>query len=427
MSIFSRFRNARLAFKSNESITSSLDLWKLVYGGRESSSGIAITPERALEISTFLACVRVLANGISQVPSRLMREVNGDPVIAKDHPLSILLTRRPNKFMTSFEFWEVVMIHLTVAWNCYVFVNRVGSDRKIVELLPLLPGHVRKEVDQNDKVTYKVRSPRTQQEKEFPEEAIWHIKGPSWNGIIGMDAIRLMRNALGLAATLEDSQAEFQKNGAKMSGLYSVAEKLSLERYNDLRKWFDNEFNTSDGGYAPMILDGGAKFTPLTMTGVDQQLIETRKFEIEEICRGMGVMPIMVGHADKTATYASAEQMFLAHVVHSLNPWYKRIESSVEGNLLTEDEYNQGFYYRFFPNGLMRGASKDRAEFYQKALGSGSAKGWMTQNEVRKLEDLPRIDDPEADELPQPSSAAPEQEPDDPDNSNDPEEDEDED
>ncbi len=113
-------------------------------------------------------------------------------------------------------------------------------------------------------------------------------------------------------------------------------------------------------------------------------------------------MPIMVGHSDKTATYASAEQMFLAHVVHSLMPWYQRIEQSADVNLLSEAQRAAGYYTKLNPNALMRGAAKDRAEYYAKGLGSGGAKGWLTQNDVRSYEELDRSDEAEADELPQP-------------------------
>jgi phage portal protein BeeE len=93
--------------------------------------------------------------------------------------------------------------------------------------------------------------------------------------------------------------------------------------------------------------------------------------------------------------------MFLAHVVHTLSPWYQRIEQSADVNLLSEAELDEGYYTKFIPNALMKGAAKDRAEFYAKALGLGGGKGWMTQNDVRALEELDRSDDPEADKLPQ--------------------------
>jgi HK97 family phage portal protein len=156
-----------------------------------------------------------------------------------------------------------------------------------------------------------------------------------------------------------------------------------------------------------MIADRGASYSPFTMTGVDQQLLETRKLQVEEICREFRVMPIMVGQSDKASTYASAEQMFLAHVVHTLMPWYQRIEQSADVNLLSDEQRKAGFYTKLNPNALMRGAAKDRAEYYAKGLGSGGAKGWMTQNDVRDLEDMDRSDDPKANELPQPAPAKP--------------------
>jgi len=218
----------------------------------------------------------------------------------------------------------------------------------------------------------------------------------------------MARDAIGLSIALEQGQSDFQRNGAQTSGILSVTNKLSPERFEFLSKWLDKHEPGGVRFQKPIILDDGAKYASNTMTGVDQQLIETRKHQIEDICREFGVMPIMVGHADKTATYASAEQMFLAHVVHTLSPWYQRIEQSADVNLLSEKELGAGFYTKFTPNALMRGAAKDRGEFYAKALGSGGTKGWMTQNEVRGFEEMDRSDDPEADKLPQPTAATPE-------------------
>ena len=100
------------------------------------------------------------------------------------------------------------------------------------------------------------------------------------------------------------------------------------------------------------------------------------------------VMPIMVGYSDKTSTYASAEQMFLQHVVHTLSPWYGRIEQSADAHLLTETERKSGLYFKFVAAGLLRGALKDRAEYFARALGSGGGPAWMSQDEVRALEEL---------------------------------------
>lgn len=385
-----------------DGISSSLDLFREIYGGSQARSGEAVTAQSALGVSTVLACCRVIANGVAQVPFRVYLDDGSGRRPATNHPLHGLLYRRPNPWQTSFEFRETLMFHTLLAGNAYVFVNRVGVGREVRELIPIEPRRVEVKQLPDQRLEYKITGD-SGASQVFGADAIWHLRGPSWNSWQGMDSIRLAREAIGLSISLEAGQAGFQKNGAKTSGLYTVKEKLSKERYDLLRKWFDDEI-TRSSAYRPMILDGDANYIPFTMTGVDQQLLETRKHQIEEICREFGVMPIMVGHADKTATYASAEQMFLAHVVHTLSPWYQRIEQSVDVNLLSEAELAKGYYSKFTPNALMRGAAADRAEFYAKALGSGGTKGWLTQNEIRALEDQDRHTDPEADKLPQPTN-----------------------
>ena len=142
-----------------------------------------------------------------------------------------------------------------------------------------------------------------------------------------------------------------------------------------------------------MILDRAAKFLNTQMTGIDAQHLETRRHQIEEICRFFRVMPIMVGHADKAATYASAEQMFLAHVVHTLMPWYSRIEQSIDANLLSPKERAEGYYSDFVEEGLLRGDMMTT----QAVLVGYTSNGIMTRNEARAKLDmnpLEGLDDP---------------------------------
>jgi HK97 family phage portal protein len=148
-----------------------------------------------------------------------------------------------------------------------------------------------------------------------------------------------------------------------------------------------------------MILDRAAKWLPNAMTGVDAQHIETRKHQIEEICRFVGVHPQKVFHSDKTSTYASAEEFRNAHREDTLGPWYARIEQSADKNLLTKKDRADGYYFKFVANALMRASAQARAEYYAKALGSGGHPGWMSPDEVRALEDMaPKGGD--ADKLP---------------------------
>lgn len=392
----------RRLFGAEKKMT-SLDLFREVYGGRSSQAGVKVNVETALGVTTALACGRVIADGIAQFPFRLYRETDAGKEKAINHPLYRLLYRRPNGWQSAFEFRETLALHLVFTGNAFVFVNRVGSDRRVRELVLIEPHRVKVKKDEADKFTYEVIADKGQS-TVFPSEAIWHLRGPSWNGWQGMEIINLAREALGLSIQLEKNQAEFGKSGAKVGGLLSVKDPLSKEQYQFLAEWLEEYEIGGKRHNKPMILDRGAEFMSMSMSGVDQQLIETRKHQVEEVCRAFRVMPIMVGFADKTATYASAEQMFLAHVVHTLSPWYERIEQSADNNLLSDDDILAGYYTKFSPNALMRGAAKDRAEYYARALGSGGTKGWLSQNEVREMEEMNRNDDPEADRLPQPSN-----------------------
>ena len=364
--------------------------------------------QTAIEVATVLACVRVIANGMSQVPFRVFQDQGNGKSVAVDHPLYDLIYRRPNAWQSSYEFRETLTFHTALTGNAFVWKGMVGSDRTIRTLEPIEPRMMTVERAADQTLTYKVTADDGAT-VTFAADEIWHIRGPSWNSWMGLDATKMARDAIGLSIAIETTQADSAKHGAKVSGLLSTDGVLSADKFEFLSKWLDKHATGGERADKPLILDNGAKFTPLQMTGVDAQHLETRKHQIEEICRAFGVMPIMVGHADKTATYASAEQMFLAHVVHTLSPWYERIEQSADTQLLTAQERADGYYTKFTPNALMRGAAKDRGEFYAKALGAGGAPAWMKPNEVRALEELDAL--PDGDVLYGPSNAAPPGEP----------------
>jgi phage portal protein BeeE len=109
---------------------SSLELFREVYGGRASKSGVSVTWKSALDVSTVLACCRVIAEGVAQVPFRLYQETNGSRRLASDHPLNRVISRRPNPWQTSFEFRETILFHTILTGNAFVFVNRVGIARE---------------------------------------------------------------------------------------------------------------------------------------------------------------------------------------------------------------------------------------------------------------------------------------------------------
>jgi len=331
--------------------------------GPESSSGVPITWTSALQVTAMFACARVVSEGLAQCRARLMRPRKGadGADAATDHPLYRLLYLEPFPGQTAFEFWTSLIIHTMLVGNAYVFINRVGKGR-IKELILLQPNQVTVNRQNDLTLRYQVTESETGITRDLPASSIWHIRGPSWNGWMGMETIRLAREALGLSIALEESHARLHKDGLQQAGAYSVEGSLTPDQYNQLAAWLKRFSPGGDMAGRAMILDKGAKWLSQTVSSVDLQHLETRRLQVEEVCRAARVMPIMVGLSEKTATYASAEQMFLAHVMHTLAPWAGRLEQSAEVALLTDQEKDQGLELRFDLNQLQRGDFKGRQD-----------------------------------------------------------------
>lgn len=365
-----------------------LEVWaELLRAGRTSKAGPTVTLDSAFKVAALYACLKVLSQGVAQVPFKLFREqkVGGLNKIeaAREHPLYDLLTAQPNDWTTSFELRETLTIHAALG-NAYVFKNKVTGGR-IAELILLNPGRVKKIQRDDYSIVYEVTGSDGKKEA-LPADQIWHVRGPSWDGLLGVEVLNIAREALGLSIALEESHAGLHKNGVHTNGVYSVDGVLDASQHKKLVDWLKNMAAADPG--APMVLDRNASWVSTTMTGVDAQHLETRKNQVVEVCRFVGVSPLMVYESDKATTYASAEQMFLAHVIHTLAPWYSRIEQSADVSLLSKAERNDGYYFKFIAAGLLRGAAKDRAEYYAKALGSGGHPGWLSPDEVRQLEEM---------------------------------------
>lgn len=363
--------------RSNQAFAESF--WGDLVSSARSRSGKSVTLTSSLEVMAVLGCVRVISEDVAQVPLKLFQKrKDGGSDVASEHPLSDLLDVGPNDWQTSFEFIENLIIQAALAGNFYGFKNQVrGSVR---EIIPFPPGTVREDWKELTPTYWCTGSDGSQ--KDFPAGAIWHLRGPSIDTKTGMAAIKVAREAIGLAMATEEAHAQLHANGVQASGMYSVDATLNPEQYKKLSDWIAKQIS-GENRFKPFVLDRGAKFTPNSMNGVDSEHLATRKHQVEEICRAFRVMPIMIGQADKAATYASAEQMFIAHVKYTLQPWFRRIEKSIDKFLLTKEDRQKGIYAKFLPNALMRGAAKDRAEYYYKMWSMGT----MNPNEIRALEE----------------------------------------
>lgn len=226
--------------KSNEdgSVRHSLDLFRLLAGWMGTKSGASVSHKSALEVPAVLSCVRVISEGVAQVPFKVYRQVGDKIVPATEHPLYQVLHRKPNGWMTSFELRETMAIHCAMTGDAYAFINRMRGE--VRELIPLPPGTVTVKQKDNYRLEYKITAP-SGKTMTVPQEAVWHWRGPSWDAVGGMDVVKLAREAIGLAMSAEESQARIQKTGAAISGTYSVEGTLNAEQYKAMRDWLDKE------------------------------------------------------------------------------------------------------------------------------------------------------------------------------------------
>lgn len=373
-----RWRNP---FKKKSAITDYSEIWRELLGQARSKSGISINYKTVLQLTTAQACARVIAEDIAQLPKKIYKSrQDGGSDAAINHPIYNLIKSKPNDWQTSFEMFEQIGLHLVLTNNAYVWINRVRG--QIVELLPLEPHRVNvKRVGWES--SYEIQLDGNEQ-IILTKDDIWHIRGPSWNGWCGLDGVRLMREAVGLAVSLEEHGSRMFSNGATVGGLLSTEANLSEDQVKRLRdSWTDRQAGSANA-YKTAVMWGGMKWAPMATPNDAAQFLETRKFQVSEVCRAFKVMPLMVGHSDTTTTFASAEQMRLVHLINTMNPWLTRIEQSADCNLLTEKERNAGFYVKFSRNALLSMLASDRASYYSTLYNIGV----ISPNEARGFEDM---------------------------------------
>lgn len=359
-------------------------------GYKGGKAGVNVNWQTALQAVTALACARVIAEGIAQIPLKLHKdrpEGGSDP--QKDHPLYKLVNATPNEYLTSYEWRETMGLHLLFAGNAYAI--KISSRGEIAELLPLNPGDVTPK-DDNGRRIYEVQV--NGKGKIIVQAAdMLHIRGISWDGLSGLDGVKLARDAIGLAIATEEHGSRLFANGAQPGGILTTDANITdPEVRKALRESWNSTHQGGENAGKTGLLWGGLKWQSTSVNNDQSQFLETRNFQVQEVCRWARVLPIMVGHSDKSMTFASAEQIFLSHVVHTMGPWYARIEQALDKALLTEQQRDQGYFFKFNVSALMRGSHNDRSAYFAKALGSGGSPAWMSVNEVRALDELNPIE-----------------------------------
>lgn len=351
-------------------------------------AGLVVTEKTALQVATVLACVRTIADGCATPRLEVYRETrDGKRERATNIPEYRLLNRRPNEWQTSFEWRRQMTAHAALT-GAALSIKVRSDNRRVRELIPVMPGRW----DVRRVARYDVRY-RVWDDfgflGEFTPDDVFVLHNLQWDSIGALNHVRAAASAIGLGLAAERSQAAFHENGAKPSGIYSVDGTLSPDQYDRLVDHLKKHAGAERAGL-PMVLDRAAKWLQLGMSGVDAQHLETRRMQVEEVCRAFNVFPIMVGHNDKAATFASAEAFFAAHLKHTLAPWHTAWTQRLDETLL---DGAGPLFAEFDTRYLNAGAMKDRAVWAR----SMAELGIYTRNELRDEEGkdpLPGLDEP---------------------------------
>lgn len=345
-----------------------------------SAGGAIVSPETALKLSAVWACVKLRAETISTLPLHLYDDAKK---IAKDHDLYRILHDSPNADMCASEYWQIQSACLDLWGNAYSFISR-RADRSVISLEPLFPSEMVKKrlIDGSFEYHYTENG----KVKIYVDDEILHFKGFTLDGYVGLSAIQFFSQTIGMQFDANNQAQDWFKNGLKVGGFLETGEKtLTEEQRNKMRKGLSS-FSLPENAGKYMILEAGMKVASasnIRINPVDAQLLESRYFGIEEICRAFGVPPQLIGHTSKASSWASSlEQTNQGFLTYSLNPQLVRYEQTIARKLLLpKDKYK--YRPKFSVDGLLRADVAKRSEYYVRM----TQNGLMTRNEARDLED----------------------------------------
>ena len=347
-------------------------------GGMISAAGVTVSEKSALGYAAVLAAVRVLSESVAGLPAILYRREGRSRQRATAHRLYALLHDGPNRRMTAFEFFELGMSHLTTWGNFYAEIERDRSGR-ILALWPLRPD--RMEVGgEEERLIYRYQA--ASGAVRLYEEDVLHVRGMGGDGIVGYSLIRLAQEAIGLGMAAERFGSAVFLNGAAPGIVLRHPGTLSPVAHQNLEDSWNDAHAGLENAYKPAILEEGMSIEKMGLPPEDAQFLETRRFQVEEIARIYRV-PLHLLQDLERATFSNIEHQSLDFVVHTLRPWLVRWEQSLVRQLLTEEERQQ-YYVEFLVDALLRGDTQTRYQAY----GVGRQWGWLSANDVRRLENM---------------------------------------
>lgn len=354
------------------------DMWYSQIG-RYSGAGIEITPDSAMTFGAFFAGVRVLSEGVAQLPLKMFRaRPDGGSDEARNHPLYDVLHDRPNRWQTSFEWREMGQAHLILRGNFY---NQIvpGPRGPVDQLIPLNPDKVLPKMGDDGILRY-FYTPKPGQQQIFLWDEIFHVRGMSSDGIVGMSMLTAAREALGIGMAAERMAGSQFAHGSKLSGVLQTDKPLNRSQAKRLSESWQSAHAGVNNANKIAVLEDGMKWQAMGMTNEDAQWLQTRKFQVTEIARILRLPPHMLGDLEH-ATFTNIEHQGLEFVIYSLMSWLERWEQRISADLILAP---QTYFAEFNVNALLRGDTPARFAAYQ----IGFLNGWLNDDEIRAMENL---------------------------------------
>jgi HK97 family phage portal protein len=349
-----------------------------------------VTPDTVLNLSTAWACQRLISGTVATLPLHIMRRgENGRRALAKEHPVSEVLRGKPNATQTPVEFMEGMVASLVGRGMGYALKDTLAGD-----LTGLRPWDYDRCIPMrrpSGALFYQVTF-RDGKQSELGPDDVFVLKGFTDNREpdLGLSTLAYGRQTFGNAIAVEEAVGRQYAKGLKQSGFFytdNPAARLDADKRAQFQAIID-QFAGSQNAGATMLLEGGFKWQSMGINPADFEMLATRSFNIEDVCRWYQVPPMMIGHTDKMTSWPGGQEgMRMDFRDFCLMPYLTRIEQAIDTRLLTSEDRRAGYYAKFSSEGLLRGNVDARSKLYSSALQNG----WMTRDEVRELEEWDAI------------------------------------
>jgi HK97 family phage portal protein len=340
-----------------------------------------VTFDTAMQISPVWAAVKLISESIGSMPFNIYEVTDKGRRIATEHPLHRVLTQRPNQYQTDVEFWESMALNLTVAGNAYAIKQRMGDE--IIGLLPVSSTQVETSLLADGTVIHAYTTGLNV--KVYTNETMWHVK-LFGNGIVGLSPLSYARNSIGIAIAADNRVSKIYSNGAKPSGILTIDKTLTKEQRTQVRSAFAGlEEGNEDKLF---VLEAGMNYSQVSMSPKDIELLDSRRFQIEDIGRFFGVPSILLNQTfGQSSLGSNVYEILAAFYKLNLRPYLEKFEASVPRWLMSIEDAGKYECEFDFDAALLRADMKTRMESNAMAINSAQ----RTPNEARISEGLPKL------------------------------------